>query len=164
MKCEIRLARFTVTDVINGAFESERARPCVSKNSEYLDIVAVNTLYERVLNLKQNDPTTKEDVLNLLPTAISVTLDDGTTQIVSGRWTTNWFSANYVGTYRFTFIPDDNTSKLQDMGDYFVVRVIVGEKDKETTPSGCNSVINTNFLAIFAVIGLILVNNKRKLK
>ena len=166
VKCEIRLARFTVSDVISGAFESENSgRPYVSKRSGYFDITGVNTPYERVIDLVRGDPTTKEDILSSLPTAISVTLEDGSLRTVIGKWTTNWFSADYAGTYRFVFVPGNGDSQLQDRGDYFTVRVIVSELTEEPkASSGCASLLGGSVSLLSAGVGIDGVKRKRRKK
>lgn len=162
VKCEIRMARFTVDDLKEGAFIGENSkRPCVTKRHGYNDIVNVNTPYNRTMQLNKGDSVSKEDIICSLPTAISVTLDDGSKKAVVGKWTTNWFSTDYAGTYRFEFTPQTENN-LQDMGDYFVVRVKVTEKE-ENKGGGCSSSFNGNTF-LFLTAGAILVIAKRSKK
>ena len=157
IQCEIRVARFTVQDVLSGKFESENSfRPYVTKKSDFLDITNVNTSFNRVIEVTKGSGTTKEEIIQSLPPALNVSTDDGNSLVLNGEWKANWFSSEYVGSYTFTFTPS-NANNIQDINDFLKVTVKVSDPKPPKTNKGCGSVVFSVFNIVLILLSFVFV-------
>lgn len=61
-------------------------------------------------------------------------------------------------------MPNSEYYQLQDMGDYFLVKVIVNEKTEEKPSSGCGAALSGNVALSFICITYAVLKIKRKIK
>ena len=142
---EIRVARFTEEDVLSGTFYTDNSKNkiCVSKNSDYKDIVSIKTEYNHVMYYEIGDSITKEEIIEKLPTTIEFTADDGITYSINGNWKVSWFSVEKAGvyTFKFNYLSRELPDGVSDTLELFDVKVVVTEP-KQTNKLGCLSSVS----------------------
>ncbi len=159
---EIRISKFTEQDIMDGFIHSEKgkARICVSVLGSTMDIVKVNTAFEKIQTVKIGTQTT--NIRTSLPRKIEVVASDGNTYTLNGKWSSLNFNGEKAGTYQFTFSAAEDALryKLYDARELLSVTVVVEGKEKK----GCTSTMEYGAGALVGIVSAVLLNKKRKNK
>ena len=135
---EIRLSIITEEDIMAGHPVSEYAslRNIVNKPSEYKTYVSVKESFEKYYYVPLG--TTKDTILNTLPTSLTLVGEDNTELSLTGTWRSSGYISTVKGTYTASFSFNESMPGLyEDRYSLLNVYIIVGEeKEEPTEPEG----------------------------
>lgn len=128
---EIRMSFITQDDIIAGEIVSPNSelRKIIYKTDSGIEILSVEATPNYKNKIRKEVGTTANSIISVLPTTITINLENGTKQVLNGSWSSSNFEADKVGMYRFNFTsPDLNISNYQD--NYSLLKVYVEIYDK----------------------------------
>lgn len=138
---EIRVSRFLESDVKKGAFVSSWSRNmiAIAKDGAYSDIAGVEEEFPRAVCYQLGADVTTDSFAASLPSTLHVVTDKGEKYVLTGKWVTNWFSADYEGNYIFRFEWDDGILPENIADNTRLLEVVVTVARAEDLPGGCAS-------------------------
>ena len=169
---EIRLSIFTEQDIKDGAITSKNgvSRAVVAKDNSYSDITWADTgVSGNIIELPVG--TTKEQVLAMLKTTVSLVNEKGEEASVTGTWKVIGYQADQVGVYEFYFKYSihDLPEKTNDNRDILRIKVKLVNNNSSNNPNenGCKSFMNVIYGGIAVIViavgvTVFLILRKRK--
>ena len=170
-KAEIRYAIITEEDILAGDFVSEGSvkMGVIRKSANYKEIVKIFT--KSLSNLTYIVGVTQSEILNSLPTDITVGTDDKKLQALTGSWSLQNFVEGQAGEYALVF----NTTLPNNINDHYgvlnlTVKVVeeVQEPNEPEVPQdtqykGCGGFVvgNIAVCSIAIITAILLVRRKR---
>lgn len=135
---EIRVSRFLESDVKKGAFVSSWSRNmiAIAKDGAYSDIAGVEEEFPRAVCYQLGADVTTDSFAASLPSTLHVVTDKGEKYVLTGKWVTNWFSADYEGNYIFRFEWDDGILPENIADNTRLLEVVVTVARAEDLPGG----------------------------
>ena len=135
---EIRVSRFLESDVKKGAFVSSWSRNmiAIAKDGAYSDFAGIEEEFPRAVCYQLGADVTTDSFAASLPSTLHVVTDKGEKYVLTGKWVTNWFSADYEGNYIFRFEWDDGILPEKIADNTRLLEVVVTVARAEDLPGG----------------------------
>lgn len=145
---EIRLSIFRESDLIAGEIVSEDSHKMIAVsrlNKDYKEITEVKTAFENRLRVSVG--TDGNEIREKLPSAVTVTDNDGTEYVLNGVWSCKGYDKNKEGVNVFVFNAE-MPANLADNYGMLVCRVEVAASESK----GCPAFYRANGAIVSAII------------